>query len=203
MQGLASGDTIALVTTFVCVAIFCVSLISAHLLRSDLNPIKLPLSAYFEGASRPYALAGYAALCAAIAAHAFRVFTSGMNSGIAYGNWTLGTLYLVAVVATALSALSARVSTSPGKPRFLQFASLHRFVAQAAFITMIAAMFIETWTLRNHLFTVDFVSFLTLVLLAATMFVFAAYITIEFKGAAQKGAVLTILTWLCASAIMQ
>lgn len=179
---------------YVLALLFVLLIVCAHWARSDLSAVDAPLSAYFDGASRRWAMAAYAALCGAIAVHGFLTFGSNIR-----GNVLLAGLYVIAVAAIMLAGLSARTSIPMQEKLVFESPGLHRVAAQVSFLTMLIAMALQTWGARALLDARMAWFFWALWVVAALFFVGTTYTAVLHKGALQKICVLAIIVWLLAS----
>jgi hypothetical protein len=166
--------------------------VATHVLRRELDPIAMPFSAYLSGTSRRIGLACYSCLALGIAAFAM---ASVSRFGPDNGTDIASALFFASVVLVAIAAATARAD-APLAIDDPKLRLLHRWSAFFAFLSVIAAIAVDTYAWRalsmSHGIWIGMAGLAgALVLLFAVL----SFTPVAFKGAVQKLLMFGIVAW--------
>lgn len=166
--------------------------VAAHVLRSEIDPVAMPFSAYLSGTSRWIGLACYACLTSGIAVFAIAaVFRFGLDAGTGGAS----ALFLVSILLVAIAAATARAD-APLAIDDPKIRLLHRWSAFFAFLSVVAAIAVDTyaWRPQQSLHGVwNWIAGLSGALVV--LFAVLSFVSPAFKGAVQKLLMLGIVVW--------
>ena len=174
--------------------------VQVHMMRRELDPAAMPLSAYLSGSSRRVGLACYACLVAGIATFALATVS---RPGLDVGLTAVAALYLLSVVFVAIAAATARADMPLAHVDNPRTRWWHRKSAFLAFLFAITAIVLHTWRWRDEEFLKPAGPLLGV--LAATLvalFVVLSLLPLKFKAIVQKSLIVGILVWFSWVALM-
>jgi len=170
--------------------------VAAHVMRRELDPIATPFSAYLSGTSRRIGLACYSCLALGIAAFAM---ISVLRFGPDNGTGIAFALFFASIVLVAIAAATARAD-APLAIDDPKLRLLHRWSAFFAFLSVIAAIAVDTYVWRAEPVLHALMAGVAGALVV--LFVVLSIVPLGFKGVAQKVLMLGIVVWFVTAAAM-
>jgi len=189
-------DVVLAASSSTCALLFCVLVVRAHSLRSDLDPLSASLSTYFTAPTRALMFFAYVLLAMALIAVAGEVVLipgrPHVLSAICGGCCVLAAVNLVPVGMTARKQLGDPDVRSPAAIK------LHRVCALCAFVLIVAAMQLAAFAM---LFSADIASVESCAIIVSSLALVNLYFVVTsipgpHYGLIQKALVGLVVAWL-------